>query len=257
MRTANIYRHILGALLILGFNTACNDKDTPATDISGTVKLSFSNVVNTAPMVLNTQTYTNPAGENYTLSKFKYYVTYIEVGNASTKAAEKDSYHLVDQSIASSQSFNISMGVNNYTTFSFLLGVDSTRNVSGAQTGALDPLNDMFWTWNSGYIMAKMEGNSPVSTQPNNKVEYHIGGFSGPNSVLKKITLTMPAGKTLDVREGKTSEIKITADFARWWQNPNNITIAALPVCTTPGVQAKQIADNYANMFTLTDVINN
>lgn len=257
MQTVMNYRNLLGALFILAFTTACNDKDSPAAEATGTVKLSFSNMVGTAPMVLTTQTYTNPTGENYTISKFKYYITNIEVSNGSTKAAEKDSYHLVDQSIASSQSFNISMGVNNYTTVSFLLGVDSTRNVSGAQTGALDPLNDMFWTWNSGYIMAKMEGNSPVSTQPLNKVEYHIGGFSGANNVLKKITLTMPAGKTLDVREGKTSEIKINADFGRWWQNPNNITIATLPVCTTPGAPAKQIADNYANMFTLTDVVNN
>jgi hypothetical protein len=257
MRTTILSRNLLSALLVLGFVAACNDKDAPATEITGTVKLSFSNTVNGSPMVLTTQTYTNPTGENYTISKFKYYITNIEVSNGSAKAMEKDSYHLVDQSIASSQSFNISMGVNNYTTVSFLLGVDSTRNVSGAQTGALDPLNDMFWTWNSGYIMAKMEGNSPVSTQPLNKVEYHIGGFSGANNVLKKITLTMPAGKTLNVRESKTSEIKITADFARWWQNPNTITIATLPVCTTPGAQAKQIADNYANMFTLTDVVNN
>lgn len=257
MRTATTYRYLLAILAALFVLAACNDKDSPATTPTGTVKLSFSNMVGTAPMALTTQTYTNPAGENYTISKFKYYVTNIEVSNGSAKAVEKDSYHLIDQSIASSQSFNMSLGLNNYTTLSFLLGVDSTRNVSGAQTGVLDPLNDMFWTWNSGYIMAKMEGNSPASAQPNNKVEYHIGGFSGPNSVLKKITLTMPAGKTLDVREGKTSEIKITADFARWWQNPNNITIATLPVCTTPGAPAKQIADNYANMFTLTDVVNN
>jgi hypothetical protein len=257
MRLTTLCCNILGALLGMALAASCNDKEAPTAEMTGTVKLSFSNVVNTSPLVLNTQTYTNPAGENYTISKFKYYITNIEVSNGSTKATEKDSYHLVDQSIASSQSFTVNMGVSNYTTLSFLLGVDSTRNVSGAQTGALDPLNDMFWTWNSGYIMAKMEGNSPVSAQPNNKVEYHIGGFKGATSVLKKITLTMPAGKILDVREGKTSEIKITADFARWWQNPNSITIAALPVCTTPGTQAKQIADNYANMFTLTDVVNN
>lgn len=257
MRTVTTCRYLLGILWMLAITTSCNDKDSPATEVTGTVKLSFSNMVGTAPMALTTQTYTNPTGESYTISKFKYYITNIEVSNGSAKAAEKESYHLIDQSIASSQSFNINIGVNNYTTLSFLLGVDSTRNVSGAQTGALDPLNDMFWTWNSGYIMAKMEGNSPVSTQPLNKVEYHIGGFSGPNNVLKKITLTMPAGKTLDIREGKTSEIKISADFARWWQNPNTITIATLPVCTTPGAQAKQIADNYANMFTLTDLVNN
>ena len=53
------------------------------------------------------------------------------------------------------------MPAGNYNSLSFLLGVDSMHNVSGAQTGALDPANDMFWTWNSGYVMAKMEGASP------------------------------------------------------------------------------------------------
>ncbi len=232
-------------------------KDSDPAETTGTVKISLKNVVNGAPLTLGGPAYTNPFGESFTVNKFKYYISNVAVVFSGQTYAEKESYHLVDQADAASQSISFAAKTGSYSTIIFTLGVDSLRNVSGAQTGALDPLKDMFWTWNSGYIMAKMEATSPVSAQPNNKVEYHIGGFSGTNNVLKTITLTIPAGKLLDVREGKTSEIKIEADLNKWWQQPNDIKIATTPVCTTPGVLAANIAANYSKMFTLTDVINN
>ena len=66
-----------------------------------------------------------------------------------------------------------------------MIGVDSARNTSGAQLGALDPANSMFWSWNSGYIFVRMEGNSPQSTQPYNKLQFHIGGFKGATNCIK------------------------------------------------------------------------
>ncbi len=259
MEKATRYRGwglLFTATILLG--TACSKKDTPAPDEPvGVVTLSFSHTVKGVPMVLNGPAYTNALGETYTIRKFKYYISNIVLGNGSVSDAEKESYHLVDQASTASLSFNLLPKVNSYTTLSFVLGVDSLRNVSGAQGGALDPLNDMFWTWTTGYIMAKMEGNSPLSNQPNNRIEYHLGGFSGPHSVLKKITLALPPGKTLDVRKGQISAIRIAADLDAWWQQPNSISIAGLPICTTPGAQAKAIADNYAKMFTITEVINN
>lgn len=80
-----------------------------------------------------------------------------------------------------------------YDSITFLIGVDSLHNVSGAQTGALDPVNDMFWTWNSGYVMAKLEGNSSSSPQMNQKFEYHIGGYSGKHNVVKKLSFRFNA----------------------------------------------------------------
>ena len=44
-----------------------------------------------------------------------------------------------------------------FLLFNSCLGVDSLRNVTGVQTGALDPAMDMYWTWNTGYVMAKLE----------------------------------------------------------------------------------------------------
>lgn len=232
-------------------------KDIPYEDVTGTVKITVTNTVKGIPMVLNTANYINEFGEQYTISKFKYYLSNVSV-TGSTPNTFNGRYYLVDQSAPASLSFSFEAPVNKYSSLSFLLGVDSTRNVSGAQTGALDPLNDMFWTWNSGYIMAKMEGNSPQSPLVNNKVEYHIGGFSGANSVLKNMVIPLWVfSQGIDVREGKTTEIFMQADFDKWWKGSGfDLKIASNAAVMGPGTLAKNISDNYATMFTVTDIKN-
>lgn len=223
---------------------------------TGMLKIRFIHTVNGKPLQLDSINYTNPFGEKYNVTKFKYYISNIALAFAEGVFTETDSYHLVDDINPASLEFGFMVHANTYHSLLFLLGVDSIKNVSGAQTGPLDPLNDMFWTWNSGYVMAKMEGRSLQSKVVNNRVEYHIGGFSGANNVLKKLKLGFTAGTLLDIRQGKTSEIIIEADLNRWWQQPHDLKIADNPVCTTPGVLAKQFADNYSNMFSIKQVIN-
>lgn len=250
-----IFFSLLVTVIVL-INYSCQ-KTFTAPEQTGTVKITFINTVKGVPIVLNSQTYTNPFAEFYSIAKFKYYISNVFVSSASVNFIEPESYHLVDENKLSSLSFSFPATTASYQSVSFMLGVDSFRNVSGAQTGALDPTNDMFWTWSTGYIMAKFEGNSPSSSQVNNKVEYHIGGFAGADKAIKNISLSFPAGKVLTIRDGKTSEITIEADFDKWWQTPNDLKIAVNPVCTTPGSLAKKIADNYSKMFTIVDVVNN
>ncbi len=130
---------------------------------------------------------------------------------------EKNSYHLIDESKEESQSFNFNIPAGKYNSLQFLLGVDSLHNVSGAQTDDLDPTKDMFWTWNSGYVMAKMEGNSSSSKLVNNKYEFHIGGYAGPFNVIKKIQLDSKDNKGFELKAGKITEIIINADINTWW----------------------------------------
>lgn len=241
----------------LSFFTKQSSTKTSTSAGTGTVKINFVNTVKGKPLQLNTGKYINPFGEAYSISKFKYYISQVSLQRAKAVFWEPESFHLIDESNADALHFSFALGAGNYDALNFLLGVDSLHNVSGAQTGALDPLNDMFWTWNSGYVMAKIEGQSPQSTLVNNKLEFHIGGFMGENNVLKNITLNFPAGKSLNIQEGKTSEIVIEADIDTWWQQPNDIKIAEHPVCSTPGLLAKKIADNYSKMFTVKEVVNN
>lgn len=244
-------------LYLLAFsNTKSNSEKITSTN-TGTVKISFVNTVKGKPLELHTGSYTNPFGETYSVTKFKYYITHVSLLRGKAAFWEAESYHLIDESNADALHFSFALGAGNYDALNFMLGVDSLHNVSGAQTGALDPLNDMFWTWNSGYVMAKLEGKSPQSKIINNKLEFHIGGFIGENNVLKNITLNFPAGKILEIREGKTTEIIIEADIDTWWQQPNDIKITEHAVCSTPGALAKKISDNYSKMFSIKKVVNN
>lgn len=242
-------------VLAFFFNISNNRKIIPVKN-TGTVKITFINTVKGKPLELNTGKYINPSGEEYSISKFKYYISQVSLLTGKAVFFEPENFHLVNESNADALHFSFDLGAGNYDALNFMLGVDSLHNVSGAQTGALDPLNDMFWTWNSGYVMAKLEGHSPQAKVVNNKFEFHIGGFMGENNVLKNITLNFPPGKSLIIQEGKTSEVIIKTDIDAWWLQPNDIRIAEHPVCSSPGSLAKKIADNYSKMFSIKNVVN-
>jgi hypothetical protein len=202
-------------------------------------------------------TYTNFWGEQYSVSAFKFYISHIQLTNSDSGTVynvNKDEYFLVNFADSNAVTLKLKAVPNKYMFISFIVGVDSIRNVSGAQTGALDPANGMFWTWNTGYIMAKLEGNSPASPQVNNKFEYHIGGFSGPDHVLKPVQLLFPGNQDVIMQPEKNTELVINADVNSWFFNPNDIKIRTNAVCMTPGILARRISENYINMFTITNV---
>ena len=248
MRNAGKNYWMLMVLLLSAFFSSFQQKKIFNQSPSSAVKLTFINNVKGSKIVFNDSTYTNSFGEKYIITKLRYYVTNVSLQNGHKSIKEKNSYHLIDESEKESQVINFSIPAGDYTSLQFLLGVDSLHNVSGAQTDDLDPAKDMFWTWNSGYVMAKMEGNSPSSKLVNNKFEFHIGGFSGPYNVLKKVQLNFP-GKTLHFVAGKTYEIIINADINTWWQHPHDIKISEHANITSPGKFAREISDNYVNMF--------
>jgi len=220
--------------------------------------IHFKAVAGEQPLVFG-KTYTNAFNEPYTAEKFKFYICRINLTDNNTHKISRvnmDDYFLVDFSDSSSLTIPLSVVPGQYSIITFLLGVDSIHNVSGAQTGALDPARGMFWTWNSGYVMAKLEGSSPLSNQPGHAITYHIGGYKDSNNVAKNIALSFSHGQQLEVYPGKISGIIITANVNAWFTHPHDIRIKEIPTCTTPGSLAKNISENYANMFTVTALTN-
>lgn len=217
--------------------------------------LQFNTVVGSRQFFFDS-TYVNPFGESFSISKFKYYISNIELLNAAAGAKESipESYYLINETDSASKNISIDIALNNYTTISFLLGVDSLKNVSGAQSGALDPVNDMFWTWNTGYVMAKLEGNSPVSKQPHHTIEYHVGGFKGENSVLQRIDLTIPPAAMKNALTKGNLKMFVDVDLNMWFRGRHDLPIAEQAVCTSPGRLAKQFSENYRNMFKIRSV---
>ena len=164
---------------------SCTDDD--ADPGSGPITFEFDNVVGSTNLQLNTENapYTNAKGEAYSLTRLVYYVSSIKLKKADgTVYADPVSpdgskgYYLIDENDGDSQVVTLeNVPAGDYTGITFTVGVDADQVNQGAQTGALDPANGFFCSWNSGYIFLAIEGVSPASTEPDNIFEYHVGGY--------------------------------------------------------------------------------
>ncbi|TND10041.1 MAG: hypothetical protein FD123_723 [Bacteroidetes bacterium] len=255
-------KYLLGALLAGAFvfssckkeNPQPGDDGTPAT---GSLTVSLSTNVNGQPLVLGTQTYLNEAGDSFTVSMFRYYLTNIVLYRPDGSTyVEPESYRLISESQPGSLTFSIN-GVppGDYSSMRFMIGVDSTRNVSGAQTGALDPANGMFWTWSTGYIHAKFEGTSPSSPGAGHMVAFHVGGFNGPHHGIRGVSTSFGTARA-SVSTTSTPTVFFDVNLAEWFKNPNTISFATEYNNTGVNPTNKMIADNYADMFTLNHIQN-
>ena len=116
---------------------------------------------------------------------------------------------------------------------SFNVGVDSDLNTSGALSGALDPSNGMFWSWQSGYINFKVEGISPSCNTRKNKFQFHIGGYQEPNKTLRRLSFTL---------DNQTSQIDLNIDLFF-----DSIELDMYNQVMVPGENANELASIFAN----------
>lgn len=225
---------------------------------SGTVVLRFENFAGEEPLSLKAGAYAykNAGGDSFGVSAYKYYISNVRfVNTQGVEYLEPGSYYLIDQSDTSSFSRTLSnIPAGDYTTVKVLLGVDSTHNVSGAQAGDLDPMYGMFWTWSSGYIMAKAEGSFKKTDGAGAGMSFHLGGFSGAYSVLREVSIGLP--QTLVVAHGSSSAVFFKSDILKWFDGPVTIDFQQLNQVGAAGADAAKIADNYSNSLSVTHVEN-
>ncbi len=236
---------LASAALFLGCK---KDSDSPSNGAS-TVNLEFENQVNGVDLKLDTLAYMTPAGDWYSVSKFKYIISNIKLTKTDGSTyAVPNGYFLVDQAKDESQNFQLTgIPTGDYNKVSFIVGVDSTRSVAGAGQGALSSDNDMYWSWNTGFIFMKLEGNSPQVAAPagvNGAIVFHVGGFKTPNNCLR--TVTMPLPENMLVRTDHHPEIHILADVEKMFRGVNTIRFGSVSN-VMGGANAVKIADNYAN----------
>jgi len=152
---------------------------------SGAQIISFSIICHKAE--INNNSIINQS--DYKISKFKFYLSNIRLYNdINIIDQEIYSYHLIDLMDTSKDKLIIKRNNNlTYDKIEFNLGIDSTTNVSSALEGDLDPTNNMYWTWQSGYINMKFEGSIDGGVYR----EYHLGGYAYPNNALQKLSIKL------------------------------------------------------------------
>jgi hypothetical protein len=242
--------------------TSCKKEEKtsePAIDsTNGELTLNLENTVDGNPLILSkgaSQTwYINQNNDSFYVTKFNYYITNISLqAEDGSIYKESDSYHLIEGDINESKSFTIkNIPAKKYISISYMIGVDSARNISGAQTGALDPANDMFWSWNSGYIFMKFEGVSTKSAAPNKSVIFHVGGYEGVNRGQRNATFNLPSPTLINGSNKKTVTLKTNVN--ELFKNPSVVNFNTFYFAMTNFAQTKIIADNYADMISFSKI---
>lgn len=250
-------------------------KKDPATQVAGAitqgtltqndVKVNVTNVADhlvlqlspPGPYNSSMTTYVNLHGDTFSVSKFKYFVSNIKLRRPDGGYfVEPESYHLVDAADSNGTCKFVlkNVPIGNYISMEFLIGVDSARNTSGAQTGALSQDDDMYWSWNQGYIFFKMEGysNSAPAAAFNN-LEYHVGGFVPPFSNIRKVSLPFTQN-ALIVDLDHVSKLYLKANIQELFRNPDTVNVATMPIVTTASA-ARLLSTNYSDMFSVAAVV--
>lgn len=262
-------------LFLLSFSVivfSCNKKEAAINPIGklGTVQLVFDNVVGEEDMLLDSTKYFNMFFQEFTVNKFNYFVSNIELqlkDSTYVPMLQDSSYFLMKEKDPSSLIANLNwVNEGEYIGIRFVIGVDSLRNTMPItnRTGNLDVSGyaaDMYWTWNSGYIFVKLECHKPKAKgDPNPDIPYvyHIGGFGGMDGVttinnLKTVSLQFP--QTLVVSQARKTKVNLKVDALKVISGYTDIDFEKYPtVMLTPF--STKIADNYKEMFSIGSIEN-
>lgn len=227
-----------------------DDHDNPQnTNLKGKFFMEFDHVwgMNNNAFNLNTAQVHPTTGDTMTFTLLKYYISNLKLKKTDgTWYTQPESYYIVDASSASSSILEIKdIPAGDYTEVKYTIGVDSTRNVSGAQTGALAASNGMFWSWSSGYIMIKAEGTSPQSS--NGNFSFHLSGFKMANNIVTEKTIDLN-GAILRISPSAAPQIHIYVNPARFRHTIGSLTNGATTI-HMPGANAQTMANDFIDSF--------
>lgn len=260
-------KYLTFGLLIFALGGCSKNNEEVITPIGklASLEINFDNVVGDQELLLDSTPYSNPFEQNFTVAKFNYYISNIELklqdGNY-VKVETDSSYFLIKEKDLYSQKIKLNwLPEGNYTGIRFIIGVDSLKSSASLseRTGMLDIggyASDMYWTWAQGYIFVKLECHKYQSKGgQGNQIPYvyHIGGFgaSGGINNLKTVDLAFPS--SLNIKQDRNAKLYLKADVLKVITGSTNINFEVYPtVMLTP--TSKLIADNYINMFSVSKV---
>lgn len=226
--------------------------------------LEFNNVVGNTPLKLQEESYINEAGEKFNVTTFNYFISNIKLHEKDGKEyviPQDSSYFLVKENDPDSKKINLKVPEGKYTAVTFTIGVDSLRSTMdiSRRTGALDisggMLDGMYWTWNSGYLFMKFEGDcqqAEVDRTGQRKFRYHIGGFGGYNKPsinnIRTVTIDLSKKGLVKAKNNTNSRVILQTDASRVFNGKTKISIAKNSTVMF-GDFSKIISENYTEMF--------
>ncbi len=212
------------------------------------IHIQFSHFVDNDALSFDTIVYTNAAGNKYSVSTLKYFVSNVILKKEDGTQEGFDGPHYIDASdestlIFSGSPFPISDG--EYTSISFVFGLTESQNVTG--TFVNPPESNMEWPipLGGGYHYMKLEGKFD-STSIVKNYQAHFGRLMTTphfiNITYDNLGLTLVGG------DEKTIECKMNIN--NWWSTPNTLDLNIMSGIMQDEAIQEQLQQNGADIFT-------
>ncbi|WP_037308738.1 MbnP family protein [Ruegeria halocynthiae] len=210
---------------------------------STSITLTFHAEMGGAPLVYDQFVYDNPGGPGtFRVRDFRFYLSNLSVAKGAETYSEADSYHLLrfDNADRSHSITLTDVPLQSVETVGFLIGVDPEANSSIQPRGDLDPNSQMAWNWEVGYKFVVFEGALRIG-ETVSPVVYHVG-FS---ENARQQSFAIPSDSQVD----GDVQVDLTVDLAKLFNGATRIDMETLPSVKFDRTDAKDLADNYADMI--------
>lgn len=238
---------VRGYAIVAGQTYYGNPQSFTTTTInSGIVRFEFENYVDASPLQLGPLSYSNQAGNVYSVDLLKYYISNVRFFNQGAEVYAAPNYELLDASDPTSLNFDMSVPQGSFDEVRFLLGVDSARNYSGAQNGELDPVYGMYWDWNTGYIYFKHEGQFIDSIGDTLPIVYHFGALPA----LRE----HPFNAAFSLAPGQTRIVKFRFNLNKLYRSPNVVDFNGNNIHSGGANWVTTIRENFQDAFQIMSI---
>jgi hypothetical protein len=221
------------AILLLTSLISCKDEN-PET---GNISITFEELVDNYPLVVDTPMYVNEANNEYLISEVQYFISNVKLyyQDGSTHLIQQDSgIHYRDTDIPETKKWvindDVPTGIIDSIVFTF--GLDEETNKSGLFVNP--PESNMFWPdeLGGGYHYMKLNGKWRSVNSEVNPFNFHLGigqtydtlgnvtGFV-QNYFKVSVFLQVFSSFIISVQPGQTSDLAIGMNIESWFKTPN------------------------------------
>ena len=223
--------------LICSFSTGFRQSNNDNLRLN--VNLKFDN-----NKLLLAQQYVSKQKDTLSFNVIKFYLSEFEIHYTDKSISKgKSSYQLIDIEDPETFKIDLKKQLNKEIKFlKFNIGIDSLASVSGAMDGDLDATKGMYWSWQSGFINMKVEGQSSSCKTRKNKFKFHIGGYLKPNYAMRKVVIEIKNS------QNQNNEMNLFIDFGYLF---SEISLKDTNTIMMPGKKAMNLANISTKLFSI------
>ncbi|MFZ4785445.1 MAG: MbnP family protein [Flavobacteriales bacterium] len=240
---------LLFAFSLVFFAGCKEDSDDIVVSETGIVKVNVSNMVDGASIVQNNFQYENALSETYSINLLKYYLSNAVLVDDQGTVIPFSNYTLIDGLNTSDNFFSACIPNGHYVQLKCYVGVNHQNNHSGDQEGDLDPINGMLWTWSTGYIFFKHEGQFIDSAGNTQELLYHFGTDAAYTEFVLPLDLTV---------SGNTKTVQLQFDLSSLYNATHQVGFENSnfhqSISVDDELWLEQLRDNFPDAFSITSI---